>query len=82
MTLFLLQLVLGQLVYFLGYYSYFKSMYLSPPPEGAQVQALHRLDDEMDQVILRDPIPQVRRQQQRLISIDGYESCAHAQSIP
>ena len=34
------------------------------------------------EVALRDPVQQVRRQQQRLISVDGYESCTHRASIP
>jgi len=38
---------------------------------------LYRLNDKMHQVILRNPVPEVRRQQQRLITVGRYESCAH-----
>ncbi len=45
--------------------------------EGFQAQPAHGFDDRVNQVILRYPLGQVGRQQQRLISSDGNESCAH-----
>ena len=41
------------------------------------VHALNSLNDEMDQVILRDPLPQTQRQQHPLISVNTKESYAH-----
>jgi hypothetical protein len=42
--------------------------------EGAQRQPLDGLDDEVDQIILRDPIAQVRRQQQGGLAVDVDEA--------
>ena len=42
--------------------------------EGAQRQPLDGLDDEMDQVILGDPIAQVRRQEQGGLTVDVDEA--------
>ena len=42
-----------------------------------QAQALHRCGDKVDQVILRDPVPKVRRQQQALITVGRHKFCAH-----
>ena len=37
--------------------------------EGAQTDALDRLDHEMRQIIRRDPVPQIGRKQKRLVPI-------------
>jgi hypothetical protein len=45
--------------------------------EGAQRQPLDGLDDEVNQIILRDPIAQVRREQQGGLTVDGGEAGGH-----
>ena len=44
----------------------------------AQIDQGDRLHDEMHQVILRHPLPQVRGHQQRSIAVNTDEPCSHA----
>ena len=46
--------------------------------EGAQRQPLDGFDDEVDQIILRDPVAQVRRQEQGGLTTDVDEAGGHA----
>lgn len=55
-----------------------------PPidPRRAQVQHGDGVEDEMDQVIGRHPIPQIRRQEQWSIVIDGDKTRGHPPPTP
>jgi len=46
--------------------------------EGRERQPLDRLDDEMHQIILGDPLAQVGRQQHGCVAVDVFEACGHA----
>jgi hypothetical protein len=50
--------------------------------KALQREALHRLDHEMDQVVLRHPIPQVGRQQHWRVAVNGNKSCTHRDDLP
>jgi hypothetical protein len=45
--------------------------------EALQRQAVHRLDHEMDQVVLGHPIPQVGRQKHRRVTVYGNKARGH-----
>ena len=47
-------------------------------PHALQVEGLHRFQNEMDQMIFRHPVPQIRGQQQRRVPVDVDEACGHA----
>ena len=49
--------------------------------EGLEVELLDRLDHEPGEVVVGQPIAQVRRQQQRLVSIAGEEVLWHARMV-
>lgn len=53
-----------------------------PTVERAQVQPVHRLRDEVGQVVFRKPIPRRRRQQEHLIGQVGAKRCRHFRTIP
>ena len=46
--------------------------------EGGQGQAVHGLDDEVDEVILGHPVAQVRRQQERGVTVGVLEAMGHS----
>jgi hypothetical protein len=46
--------------------------------EPGQIELSDRVDDEPRQVILRQPLPQARRQQQRLVAVTREEVLRHA----
>ena len=46
--------------------------------EGLEVELLDRLDHEPGEVVLGEPLAQVRRQQQRLVTVAGEEVLGHA----
>ena len=48
--------------------------------EGAHVDALDRLDHEVRQIILRDPVPEIGRQQKRLVPI-AVDKFAHGEIL-
>ncbi len=50
-------------------------------PEGLQGEAVHRLDHEMDQVVLGHPIAQVRRQEHRRVTVYGDKSVGHGVNL-
>ena len=50
--------------------------------KALQRQPVHRFDHEMDQVVLRHPIPQVGRQKHRRVTVYGDKSCGHGLSLP
>ena len=49
--------------------------------EGLEVELLDRLDHEPGQMVLIQPIAQIRRQQQGLISIAAKEVLSHARIV-
>ena len=49
--------------------------------EGAQVELIDGVGDEIDQMILRQPIAQRRRQQERLLGLIGPVVCPHVSSF-
>ena len=42
-----------------------------------QIQRLHRVEDEVGEMVRRYPVAQIRREQQRSVAIDIYETSGH-----
>ena len=45
--------------------------------EGRQRQSFNGLDDEVDQIILGDPVAQIGRQEQRGVAVAIFETAGH-----
>jgi hypothetical protein len=43
----------------------------------SQIQRLHRVEDEVGEMVRRYPVAQIRREQQRGVAIDIYETMGH-----
>ena len=50
--------------------------------EAFQREPVHRLDHEVDQVVLGHPLAQVRRQKHRRVTVNGDKSCGHGLTLP
>ena len=47
----------------------------------AQIQAVHRVEEEVDEMVGGHPVAQVGREQQRRVAVEGDEAGGHGQQI-